>query len=254
MLRSGIGIAFCLAVVAFAVGCATSSESAQEDTLTANVGNYGPPPAGLKLKRAAVPPFLDASGKERSRSASENLGALAADQLTTLLVNSQRFDVIERAQLDQLLKEQGLEGIVDPNELAQPNKVHGVDYLLIGKVTNYRVKVAKTKTGFGIGRVTEAIGVGEIKNDKTEITVDCGVDLRVVDPTTGSLIAADFAEYKKTDTLKSMGVDVLGVNATAEGDLQLSEDNQGKILRLALDQCMRKMMPKLDRALLARQK
>jgi len=252
MLKIGTFVAFTLLLVV--TGCKTSSESAQADELTAHVGQYGTPPARLQLKRAGVPQFLDASPKEKARASVENLGALAADQATTLLVNSYRFDVIERAQLDQLLNEQGLEGIVNPNELAQPGKVSGVDYLVIGKITNYRVKIEKSSTGFSLGTLTKNIGLGDVKNDTTEITIDCGIDLRVVNPTTGSVIAAEFGEYKKTDTLNAFGVSVLGANATAEGELYLDEDNQGKILRLAIDHCLRKMMPKLDRALLARQK
>ena len=96
-----VGVVLCLGLVVVVGGCATSSESAQSDTLTAHVGQYGSPPSNLQLKRAAVPPFLDATNK--GGGAVKNLGSLAADQLTTLLVNSNRFDVIERAQLDQLL-------------------------------------------------------------------------------------------------------------------------------------------------------
>ena len=252
MLKIGTVVALTLLVVA--VGCRTSSESAEANDLTAHVGQYPPPPTNLKLKRAGVPQFLDASPKEKAKESVENLGALAADQATTLLVNTYRFDVIERAQLDQLLNEQGLEGIVDPNELAKPGKVSGVDYLVIGKITNYRVKIDKSAAGFSLGTVTKYVGLGDVKSDTTEITIDCGIDLRVVNPTTGSVIAAEFGEYKKKDTLRAFGVSVLGANATAEGDLTLDEDNQGKILRLAIDHCLRKMVPKLDRALLARQK
>ncbi len=249
-----LGTILALATLLFVAGCTTSSESAQADDLAAHVGQYAPPPARLQLKRAGVPRFLDASPKQKALQSVENLGALAADQATTLLVNSYRFDVIERAQLDQLLDEQGLEGIVNPNELAQPGRVSGVDYLLIGKITNYRVKIEESRSGFSLGTIVGSIGLGDIKSDTTEITVDCGIDLRVVNPTTGSVIAADFGEYKKTDTLNAMGISVLGANATADGSLELDEDNQGKILRLAIDHCLRKMMPKLDRALLARQK
>ena len=32
----------------------------------------------------------------------------------------------------------------------------------------------------------------------------------------------------------------------------MDEDSQGKILRLALDECMRKMLPRIDRVLKAR--
>jgi len=252
MLKIGTVVAFTLLLVVG--GCKTSTETAQADDLTAHVGQYGPPPSHLQLKRAGVPQFLDASPKEKARADVENLGALAADQTTTLLVNSYRFDVIERSQLDQLLNEQGLEGIVNPNELAQPGRVSGVDYLVIGKITNYRVKIEQSTTGFSLGTIVGSIGLGDVKSDTTEITVDCGIDLRVVSPTTGSVIAAEFGEYKKTDTLNALGVSVLGADATADGELYLDADNQGKVLRLAIDHCLRKMMPKLDRALLARQK
>lgn len=239
----------CFAVVPM-VGCATSSESASADTLTADVGRYPPPPRTLELKRAGVPAFLDAT---KGGSSSAKIGTLAADELTTLLVNTERFNVIERAQLQQLLKEQELEGIVDPNELAKPGKVRGVDYLLIGKVTNFRVKAEKSQSGFGLGKIGNVIGGADVKSQSTTINVDVGVDLRAVDATTGSIIAADFGEYKKTDSVSAFGLDVLGANATAGGDLKIDEDNQGKILRLALDHCIKRMLPKLDRGLLKRQ-
>ncbi|MBN2492535.1 MAG: hypothetical protein JXQ29_16930 [Planctomycetes bacterium] len=232
------------------VGCTTSSESAAADTLTADVGNYTAPPASLERKRAAVPTFLDAT---KGGASTDRIGAVAADELTTLLVNTDRFDVIERAQLEQLLKEQELEGIVDPNELAQAGKVRGVDYLVIGKVTNFRVKAEKSQTGFGLAQIGNVIGGVDLKKQSTQISVDVGVDLRFVDPTTGAIIAADFGEYKKVDSVGAFGVQILGANATAGSELEIDEDNQGKILRLALDHCMKKMLPKLDRALLKRQ-
>jgi curli biogenesis system outer membrane secretion channel CsgG len=254
MLRVEALFVVCLSLLplVLASGCATSSESASADTLTADVGKYPPPPPNLELKRAAVPSFLDAT-KGKGGSSSEKLGTLAADQLTTLLVNAERFNMIERAQLEQLLKEQDLEGIVDPNELAQPGKVRGVDYLVIGKITNFRVKAEKSETGFGLAKVGNVLGGVDVKNQSTEIKVDVGVDLRVVDPTSGAIVAADFGEYQKTDTVGAFGLEILGANATAAGDLKIDEDNQGKLLRLALDHCIKKMLPKLDRKLLKRQ-
>lgn len=232
------------------VGCATSSESASADTLSADVGRYPPPPQSLERKRAGVPAFLDAT---KGGSKSDKMGALAADQLTTLLVNAERFDVIERTQLMQLLKEQELEGIVDPNELAQPGKVRGVDYLVIGKVTNFRVKAVKSKSGFGLAKIGNIFGAGDVKTESTEISVDVGVDLRVVDATTGAIVAAEFGEYKKHDSVSAFGLEILGANATAGSDLTIDEDNQGKLLRLALDHCLKRMLPKLDRGLRKRQ-
>ncbi|MFQ5844094.1 MAG: CsgG/HfaB family protein [Planctomycetota bacterium] len=254
MLRFSVTVTVGLALAVLVGGCATSTESAQPDTITAHVGVYSAAPPALRPVRVGVPSFKDATRQERPQGASEDLGDLAADQLITLAVNTDRFDVIERAQLEKLLTEQGLEGIVDPSELAQPGRVRGVDYLFIGKVTNFRVKVAQTRTGLGIAKVAlgQAGGAGgfDLKKDTTRITVDCGVDLRLVNPSTGATVAAQFGEYKKTDTVGAMGVEVLGARATAQGDVMIDEDSHGKILRLALDHAVRRMLPKLDRRLL----
>ncbi len=242
----------------FLSGCATTGESAGADNLTSHVGIYSPPPPSLRMVRVGIPPFLDARKGQKARASMQNLGAIAADQLTTLAVNTGRFDVIERAQLEQLLKEQGLEGIVDPKEMARQGKVRGVDYLIIGKVTNFRVQAAKSRTGLGIAQLglgkLGGVGAFDLKKSNSRITVDCGVDLRLVDPSTGSTLAAQFGEYKKTNTLNAFGIQVLGINATADGRLQVDEDNQGKILRLALDHALRRMLPMVDRRLLQAQR
>jgi hypothetical protein len=100
--------------------------------------------------------------------------------------------------------------------------------------------------------------VGDIANTfdyrstSSRIAVDCGVDLRLVDPSTGQVLASNFGEYQRSDSIGAFGVSVLGFGTRADGDLEISEDSQGKILRLALDDCVRKMLPKVDRALAAR--
>ncbi len=234
--------------------CVSSGESAERDSLTADVGRFSPPPSGIQRARVGVPQFQLKPG------VTQEVSELAADQITTLLINTERFDVIERAQLDQLLKEQNLEGIVKSGEMAQQAQVRGVDYILIGKVTNLRVKGEKSAKSFGLGSIPipgaggRALGVFDYTNKSSKITVDCGVDLRLVDPTSGAAAVADFSEYKKTDSISAMGIDILGADANAEADLQLDDDNKGKILRLALDDCIKKMMPKIDRMLLARTK
>jgi curli biogenesis system outer membrane secretion channel CsgG len=183
---------------------------------------------------------------------------MAGDQMTTLLFNSQRFDVIERTALDQLIKEQNLEGVVKGSEIAKQAQVRGVDYLLIGKVTNLRVKAEKSATGFGLGRIPipgaagSAAGLFDYKNKESKVTAECGVDIRITNPSTGKVDASQFGEFKRVDSIGAMGIDILGASATADADLQISEDDKGKILRLALDEALRKMLPQVDRALVAR--
>lgn len=247
----GVAVGLSLFAVALAGGCASSSESAGKQTLTADVGRYSAPPAGIDKPRTGVPPF-----ESTGSGSSAELNKIAADQLSTLAVNSERFDVIERAQLEQLLKEQGLQGVVRPDELAQAGKVRGVDFLLLGKVSNLRVKAEQSSRGFGLGNISlpggGGVGAFDFKKKDSTITAECGVDLRLVDATSGKVEAAQHSDYKRTDTIGAFGVEVLGVGAEADANLKIDEDNKGLILRLALDDALREMLPKVDKALLAR--
>ena len=240
-----------LAIAGLTTGCTSSGEAASADTLTANVGKYDPPPKGAPRPRVAVPPFNVQTGQ--GFTGGKDIDDLAADQMTTLLDQSDRFDVIERAQLQQLLKEQNLEGIVTPGEMAKPAQVRGVDYLVLGKVTNLRVKREDKSTGFGLAKVTGLFNAGgaDVQKKDVIITTECGVDIRLVDPTTGQIVrgCSNFSEYKKTDSAGAMGVDILGASAKADASIDLSEDDKGKILRLALDDALRKTLPKFDKAL-----
>jgi len=233
-------------VAAWSVGCASSSETAQRDALTENVGKYPPAPQGVNKPRVGVPPFnVQAQGV----MAGGDVNELAADQMTSLLHLSERFRVIERAQLQKLLDEQNLEGIVRPGELAKPGQVRGVDYLLIGKVTNLAVKTERKKRGFGLAQVGGLFGGADYKKTDIDITTSCGVDIRLVDPSTGEVKASHFSEYKKTDSASAIGLDILGANAEADADIQMDEDNKGKVLRLALDDAFKKGMPQIDKFL-----
>jgi curli biogenesis system outer membrane secretion channel CsgG len=239
-------------LLAFAA-CTSSSESANRDQMTANVGIYPPPPSGIQRVRVGVPTF------QKGDKLTAEMAELAADQLVSLAANTDRFDVIERNQLDQLLKEQSLEGIVRGGELAAPAQVRGVDYLMFGKITNFKVKAEKTSKGFNLGNLPipgtgGGLGLFDINDQNSRIQVDVGVDLRLVDPSTGQVAVSNFAEYQRVDSLGAMGVSVLGANAKAEAELEVDADNQGKILRLAIDDCVRKMLPKVDSTLKARAK
>jgi len=255
MRRARIRIPMALAVGSLCtVGCATHGETAGRDVLTTNVGVYPPPPAGVERPRVAVPPFL-VTAQPHFFASSTDPNALAADQMTTLLSLSERFAVVERAQLEQLLKEQDLEGIVKPGELARPGQVRGVDYLLVGKVTNLRVKLEKSGTTVGTGGFLSGIlpvsDVGVAKSD-VMVSSDCGVDIRLVDPTSGEVAAANFGEFKRVDSAQAIGLGVGRFKAESSADIEISEDDKGKILRLALDDALRKTIPKIDAVLAAR--
>lgn len=226
-------------------GCASSSSTAAPDQITPHVGVYPPPPPGMVKPRCGVPNFK-IIGEGGSRKLEEFAGA----QLGTLAYQTKRFDMIERDQLDQLLTEQNLEGIVKSDEIAKAGQVRGVDYLLYGKVTNLRVKAEKVSRGFGLGDIP-LLGVGgfDYKKKDTKIVAECGVDLKLVQPSSGKIVAGHFGEYTRTDSVGAFGIEILGAGAEAEAELEISEDDKGKILRLALDEAVRKMLPDIDSVL-----
>lgn len=258
--RFGASLVALSGLLSFAYGCASTGESASRDKLTANVGNYAPAPSGLNEEnrpRVGVPPFKVQTGG--GIKATNNLPQLAADQMTTLLARSNRFDVIERAQIEQLLDEQNMEGIVRPDQMAKAGQVLGVDYLLIGKVTNFRVKQDQTRTGLNLGGIGGAVGGGRFgagnsgfDQKKQRITTECGVDIRLVDPTNGRTAVAHFGEFKRTDSAGAMGISVLGYGANSDAEVSIEEDDAGKILRLAFDDALRKMMPEIDQKIMAK--
>jgi len=136
--------------------------------------------------------------------------------------------------------------------MAKTGQVRGVDFLLLGKVTNLRVKTEKKERGFGLAQAGGSFfnfGAADVKKNDTVITTECGVDIRLVNPSTGEVLLSNFSEYKKTDSASAMGVDILGASANADADIQMSDDDKGKILRLALDDALRKSLPKFDKFL-----
>jgi curli biogenesis system outer membrane secretion channel CsgG len=246
----------CVVASLCAAACATHSETAGRDALTVNVGVYPAPPPGLQRPRVGVPQFL-VTTQPHYFAATTDPNSLAADQMTTLLSLSDRFTVVERGQLEQLLKEQDLEGIVKPGELARPGLVRGDDFLLIGKVTNLRVKSERSGTTFGTGGFLSSMMPGAdvgIAKSNVMISTDCGVDIRLVDPTNGEIAAANFGEFKRTDSADAIGVGIGAAKANSSADVEISEDDKGKIMRLALDDALRKAIPKIDAMLATRSK
>lgn len=231
-----------LGLIVLLAGCGTSSNETVTRDKMPDVGNYPPPPAGSNTRlRAGVVEFSD---KTNTQSADP-----AGEQLETLAVSSKRFNLVDRMAMKTLLKEQSLEGIVDPAELAKPGKIRGVDYLFIGAVTNFALKTEKTANQGGMfDRLPVVGGVAPLKIDtsKTIITTDIGVDIKLVNTTTGEIVSKQFGEVKKELSASAWGVRVLGIGGDAKNNVQVDKDSQGKLLRYAVDEALRKMLPDID--------
>jgi len=227
------------------VGCGTTTSEEYKRDAMPEIGNYPPKPATWTRVRVGCNKFMDKTNNRSSHS--RPVGEQAGEQFETLIVRADRFSVVERLQLENILKEQGLEGVVDPAELAKPGRIRGVDYLFLGAITNFRVKINKTSTGGGIfDRVIKPIAPLDIDTKKTTIETQVGVDIKLVNTTTGEIVAKDFGEVSRIDTASAWGVRVLGIGGSANNELKIDEDSQGKILRWALDESFKKMLGPID--------
>jgi curli biogenesis system outer membrane secretion channel CsgG len=241
-MKNCIALGFAAVLLA---GCGTTtSETYSRDPMT-EIGNYPPPPAGLVKARAAVMEFQDKTEHEGRQQ--KPVGKQACEQFETLVMRSNRFGLVERGQLNTLLKEQKLDGIVDPSELAKPGRIRGVDYVFIGTITNFRVKINKTKTGGGIfDAFLKPIAPLDIDTSKTVVETQVGVDIKLVNTNTGEIVAKDFGEVKREDMASAWGLRILGIGGDAKNELVIDTESQGKILRWALDESYKKMLPPID--------
>lgn len=232
-------IATVLSILAL-VGCGTSSQETVTRDKMPDIGNYPPPPSGATTRlRAGVMEFEDKSGQKVADAAGE--------QLETLALSSKRFNLIDRMAMKKLIKEQSLEGIVDPAELAKSGKIRGIDYMFVGSVTNFALKTEKTANhGGALDRVIPGLAPVKIDTSKTIITTDIGVDIKLINTTSGEIVSKQFGEVKKELSASAWGVRVLGIGGDARNNVQVDRDSQGKLMRYAVDEALRKMLPDID--------
>jgi TolB-like protein len=77
--------------------------------------------------------------EQKGKYESEDIGKMVAEWLTTRLVETGRFDIVERRLLNKVLAEQsiGSSGLVDPSSASQLGRVLGVKTVVTGSVSNY---------------------------------------------------------------------------------------------------------------------
>ncbi|MBU1077814.1 MAG: CsgG/HfaB family protein [Spirochaetes bacterium] len=86
--------------------------------------------SSLPNKKVAIIPFSYIDKR------ASNDGMIISERITTYIVNLNKLEVIERSQLDKVLKELDLEftGIIDPATTKQLGKVLGVDAIITGSL------------------------------------------------------------------------------------------------------------------------
>lgn len=141
-------------------------------------------------KRVAVFVFDDKTDRSWRWWNNKGVGEGMSDMLTTELVKSGNYRVIERTQLEAVvLKEQalGASGVVSEQSAAKVGKVLGVEIAIVGAVTEFGYKDDSKDARI------KGLGVG-VKNQSAAVAVD----VRFINTTTGEIIMAENVRRTKS--------------------------------------------------------
>lgn len=157
-------------------------------------------------KRIAVTKF---DNKVKGTYGSWNIGEGMADQLATALIKSGRFVVIERQALSEVLGEQelGQTGIIKKETSAKVGQVLGAQILIRGAVTEFE----QEESGGGGG-----IGYGGFRIGGKSSNAHVGIDIRLIDSTSGQVLTSHNAVGKAESSGISVGVSRSGVDFGAD--------------------------------------
>ena len=180
-----------------------------------------------QLYRIAVLPFDDGSIQKRWWGDYE-LGKGVSNELVTALLETKKFRLVEREQVDKILGEQKFSNIAgDQKTAAAVGKILGVKYLVVGRVTEFTVN--SQSQGFLLPKLGLAI-----KSTVARVAIDA----RMVDTTTAEIIASATGADEKSNS--SVGI------ATTKGGMVFGSKNfdntdLGQALRGAVNQVAEKL-------------
>jgi curli biogenesis system outer membrane secretion channel CsgG len=125
------------------------------------------------------------------------LGASAASQLTTKLVQGGAFTILERDRVKDIFDEWYLaqSGAVDQSKAAEMGKLNGVDYLITGEFRSFNIRQRRIG-GLPLPGVARNLGGSQTR-------AESALNVRVISVTTGEILAAAEA---KGDTVLGNGV------------------------------------------------
>lgn len=140
----------------------------------------------------AVARFTDKTGKGWWTGA---IGDGMSDMLATALFHTNRYIVLERQTLGDVLKEQdlGAAGRIKRGTEAPVGEIEGAELLVTGAVTEF--EGAASGVGGGLGGFGSILGAiaGGIKN------AHMAIDVRIIDTKTSRIVAATSVQGEATD-------------------------------------------------------
>ncbi len=181
--------------------------------------------ASAALPKIAVLPLDYGSIKDQWWGSSD-LGKGVSDELVTALLNlnPKRFRLIEREQVEKVITEHdfGASGRVDARSAAKIGKILGVQYLAIGRITEFTIKTSGGALNLG----GKSLGV------KTSIAI-VAIDVRLVDASSAEIICAVTGRGEKKKSDLNISIDYTSIDFSGS---EFQDSYLGQALRSAVNQ------------------
>ena len=185
------------------------------------------PTVAFASPTVSVPDFKDKSGNLPWWS--DKMSKQLADVLSNELSNA-GISIVERQKIDDVLSEQELAalGIVSKtarnNSTAKTGQMKGAQFIVLGSISAYDEGSNSMASGGGGG----ALGINQ-SSSITESTVYIALDLRIVNSTTGEIVAAKTVEAEAVNKSESKSSNFDG-SAIGNAFFGNSNSTGGKIM------------------------
>ena len=171
----------------------------------------------------SIQPFIDKAG------VGSQIASAITDMMTTELMNTGAFDIVERERLGEIGAEQklGQSGLVDSSTAPKVGKLTGAEYMITGAITQFHYQTP------GGAAILPGVGGGFVSN-----TGYVTLDVRIVSNTTGRVTFTSRQEGAATNSSGAL-ISVFGGFGTikhggvmaAKGCFKSSRRHQGPYRR-----------------------
>jgi len=174
-MKTKLLVASLLALTLTACSNNDNTSSVRKDNKIQSLRTYDSVEGVVSPKRkVAVAEF-----KNETRFGSKRLGSNLTDVITTELVKSNRFIVLEREDLAKVMQEINFSSTLGQGQLASEREFQDADYVITGAITKYSVNTTGNK--------------GIISSSKTQ-RAEISFDMKMINVRTGEIVLSDQGE------------------------------------------------------------
>ena len=152
----------------------------------------------------AVLPYINKASVSKELTLAD--ASLVSEFVIEKLLDSGRFNVVEREMIMQIMQEHNLNmsGMMNPNDIPMIGQLAGANYFIVGSVTGL-----SAKTGVFDYNNSEVGGIGGDKN-----TVIANITARIIDIETGRVVLAANGTGSSSSTLVEFSVSKIKTSTT----------------------------------------